>query len=250
MTTETWPGQNWSPDRAEIHELLSGAEIEACELLPTGSNYVFVVRLNAGAAGEGLGIYKPLRGEQPLWDYPEGNLYQREVAAYLTCRALGWNFVPPTVIRDGPHGVGSVQLFIEHDQRQTYFSMRELRAGDLRRMAVFDCVVNNGDRKGGHCLLGRDGRIWGIDHGLTFHTEQKLRTVIWDYAGEEMPQDLLGDLHRLGAEMGRPGGLIGDLQPLLTKGEIIAFRRRLQEVLRERRFPTAGYRRSVPWPPV
>ena len=247
---EQWQGSNWCPDAPDILNRLTKASIESCEVLPTGSNYVFAVRLASADYGIGIGIYKPLRGEAPLWDYPEGNLFQREAATYVVCRALDWNFVPPTVIREGPHGVGTVQLYIEHDPRDTFFSLREARKDDLQRMAVFDVIVNNGDRKGGHCLLGLDGRIWGIDHGLTFHTENKLRTVIWDFAGEAMPDRLVEGLRRLVGQLERGCALIDELGPLLSRGELAAFRRRVAAVIAQPIYPTAGYRRSVPWPPV
>ncbi len=246
----TWTGKNWCPDRADILEILHTAEIEGCELIPSGSNYAFVLQLNAGEAGSGLAVYKPKRGEAPLWDYPDGTLYKREVAAYLLSRLIGWDVVPPTVVRDGPHGIGSAQLFIEHNPRITFFNLRESRQTDLQRMALFDVVANNGDRKGGHCLLGVDGRIWGIDHGLTFHHELKLRTVIWDYAGDPAPEHLLRDLERLRELLDRDGEALAQLRELLSRQEIGALRQRLERLLRERRFPQSGYRRPVPWPPV
>jgi uncharacterized repeat protein (TIGR03843 family) len=250
MASELWPGNNWCPDLSEIQNLLADSSVDSCELLPSGSNYVFLVRLDAGEAGRGLGVYKPRRGEAPLWDYPGGNLYRREAATYLMCRTLGWNFVPPTVIRDGPHGIGTVQLFIEHDPRQTFFSLRDSRVVDMQRMALFDTVVNNGDRKGGHCLLGLDGRIWGIDHGLTFHSENKLRTVIWDFAGQQVPRHLLADLETLRRQLADGAALASQLCALISDSELTALRRRLDRVLADKRYPTQGFRRSIPWPPV
>ncbi|MHB8575557.1 MAG: SCO1664 family protein [Dehalococcoidia bacterium] len=249
MSGEEWPGKNWSPDRPDVLTLLETGEIEACDLLQQGSNYVFVLRLDTDAGGQGLGIYKPLRGEAPLWDYPSG-LYKREVATYLVSRALGWGIVPPTVIRDGPHGAGSTQLFIEHNPRITFFELRDDHADEMQRMAAFDALVNNGDRKGGHCLLGVDGRIWGIDHGLTFHLENKLRTVIWDYAGDPIPESIIADLARLQSCLGRQEELVASLRELITRQEIGALRQRLDQLLQQRRFPKSGNRRSVPWPPV
>jgi uncharacterized repeat protein (TIGR03843 family) len=249
MPADEWPGKNWCPDRPDVLQLLEQAEIQASELLPSGSNYVFVLRLQSPEAGQGLAVYKPLRGEAPLWDYPSG-LYKREVATYVLSAALGWGIVPPTVLREGPHGIGSTQLFIEHNPRITFFDLRSKRADDMQRMAAFDAVVNNGDRKGGHCLLGIDGRIWGIDHGLTFHSETKLRTVIWDYAGDPIPDHLLDDLRELRGCLDGASELVVSLRQLIARDEIGALRQRLETVLRERRYPTAGYRRSTPWPPV
>ena len=129
-----------------------------------------------------------------MWDFPDGTLYRRERAAYLLATDLGWEFIPPTIIRDGPYGIGMVQLFIPNDVHANFFTLRDTYADDMRRMALFDAVSNNADRKGGHCLLGNDGRIWGIDHGLTFHESNKLRTVIWDYSEEQIPAALVADL--------------------------------------------------------
>ncbi|HLZ70822.1 MAG TPA: SCO1664 family protein [Dehalococcoidia bacterium] len=243
-------GKNWCPDRPDILEILREAEIQGFDLIPSGSNYAFVLQLDAGEAGKGLAVYKPKRGEAPLWDYPGGSLYKREAAAYVLSELLGWQLVPPTIVRDGPHGVGSAQLFIEHNPRVTFFNLRESRQFELQRMALFDVVANNGDRKGGHCLLGVDGRVWGIDHGLTFHHELKLRTVIWDYAGEPAPPALLRDLEALRALLERDHATAAQLRELLSRQELSALRQRLERLLRDRRFPESGYRRPVPWPPV
>jgi uncharacterized repeat protein (TIGR03843 family) len=250
MPGEEWPGLNWSPGRPDIHDLLEQGEIERHELVPSGSNYVFVLHLKTESAGEGLAIYKPERGEAPLWDYPSGALYKREMATCVIALALGWEMVPPMVVRDGPYGVGTAQLFIEHDSRITFFNLRDSRTADLQRMAVFDAIVNNGDRKGGHCLLGVDGRIWGIDHGLTFHAENKLRTVIWDYADEPIPEELIGDVSRLQGCLESDRELLAQLRDLITRQEVGALRQRVEGLLREPRFPKTGYRRPVPWPPV
>ncbi len=249
MSGDSWPGRNWCPDRADIPQLLEQGEITSCDLVQAGSNYVFVIRLNSETAGEGLGIYKPQRGEAPLWDYPSG-LYKREMAAYVVCRALGWQIVPPMIMRDGPHGAGTVQLFIEHNPRITFFDLRDERVAELQRMAVFDVIVNNGDRKGGHCLLGIDGRIWGIDHGLTFHTENKLRTVIWDFAGDPIGDSLLPDLRRFKQCLESDDALLTELRGLISRQEIGALRQRVERLLKDPRFPQTGYRRPVPWPPV
>ena len=188
------PSGNWSPDAHDIEAILVRADVRGLDLLPSGSNYVFVMALDDDTAGAGIAIYKPERGEAPLHDFPDGTLYRRERAAYLVSEALGWRLVPPTVVRDGPHGVGTAQLFIEHQARGSYFSMKDSRVAELRRMATFDAFINNADRKGGHCLDGRDGRVWGIDHGLTFHRQDKLRTVIWDWAGDPIDAPHLDDV--------------------------------------------------------
>jgi hypothetical protein len=250
MPSDPWPGRNWSPDRPDILTLLRESPIEAVELLPSGSNYVFAVRLDGGAVGAGIGIYKPRKGEAPLWDYPSGTLYRREAAAYLVSEMLGWRIVPPTVVREGPHGIGTVQLFIEHDPRANFFTFRDELIEPLQRMAAFDVLVNNGDRKGGHCLLGIDGRLWGIDHGLTFHVHDKLRTVIWDYAGEPLPDAIVADLERFRLCLERGEEVLARLGKLIARDEISALQKRLEKLLKERRYPQPGFRRAVPWPPV
>jgi len=242
--------QNWLPEDPRVLDLLRHGTIDGCDLLQAGSNYVFIVQLNAGEAGTGLAVYKPLRGEAPLWDYPTGNLYKHEVATYLVGEALGWRFVPPTVVRDGPYGVGSAQLFIEHDPRANFFTVRDVRPDAFRQMALFDALINNGDRKGGHCLLGANERIWGIDHGLSFHPENKLRTVIWDYAGEPIPADLVEDLRRFQRGLAQDEQLAASLRELLTRQEMAALGQRLNKLIADPRLPKSGYRRPVPWPPV
>src|SRR6185312_4570645 len=140
---------DWQPDRPGVLELLRDSAILDIRLLQSGSNYVFVVWLDGGDAGVGIGIYKPLKGEAPLWDYPGGSLYKREVAAHVMSEMLGVGLVPPTIVRDGPHGIGSVQLFIEHDPNTHFFTFRDAEVEQLQRMAAFDALINNGDRKGG-----------------------------------------------------------------------------------------------------
>ena len=148
-------------------------------LMRWGSNYTFLVNIEHQDARL-LAIYKPRMGERPLWDFPDGTLCNRETASYLTSEALGWSMVPPTFLRDGTRGVGSVQLFIDHNPEEHYYTFDKLRVThQLERMAIFDAIANNADRKGGHCILDDDQHLWGIDHGLTFNISEKLRTVIW-----------------------------------------------------------------------
>ena len=154
-------------------------------------------RLSIGA-DQLLAIYKPQRGERPLWDFPRGTLCNREVAAREVSEALGWAIVPDTVLRDGPVGLGMMQRFVHHDPEEHYFTLLAEHGDEFRRMAAFDIVINNTDRKGGHCLRATDdGSIFGIDHGVSFHAQWKLRTVIWDFACEPIPPDVCADLHRL-----------------------------------------------------
>jgi len=159
--------------------------------------------------------------------------------------------VPPTVLREeGPHGVGSMQLFIPNEASVNYFTLRTTRLAELQRFAVFDVVTNNADRKGGHCLLGHDGRLWGIDHGLTFNSYWKLRTVIWDFQGEPVPPGLLADVAALAAEVAGGRGVAPQLAELIDAEEMNALRVRLDRLLEHAKFPEPHSRRSVPWPPV
>ena len=228
---------------------MATGDLEILGLLPRSSNYTFLAR-----AGDGddavLVVYKPRRGEIPLWDFPEGTLCQREVAAYLVARALGWPNVPATILREGPEGVGSVQRFVPFDPEAHYFTLEPDRADDFRRVALFDVVVNNADRKGGHCLLGEDGTIWVIDHGVCFSEEpHKLRTVIWEHVDEPIEPALLEDLRRFAGELdgGDAGAVLADL---LTPEELAAMRDRVGAVLAHGRFPEPGPGRPYPWPPV
>jgi len=228
---------------------MATGELEILGLLPRSSNYTFLAR-----AGDGddavLVVYKPRRGEIPLWDFPEGTLCQREVAAYVVARSLGWPNVPPTILRDGPEGVGSVQRFVPFDPEAHYFTLEPERADDFRRVALFDVVVNNADRKGGHCLLGEDGTIWVIDHGVCFSEEpQKLRTVIWEHVGEPIEPSMLEDLRRFGDEL-TDGEAGAALAALLTPEELRAMQDRVREVVAAARFPEPGPGRPYPWPPV
>jgi uncharacterized repeat protein (TIGR03843 family) len=236
------------PQAERILPLLEQGDLEVLGLLPRASNYTFLARVHAGS-DEALAVYKPKAGEIPLWDFPDGTLHRREVAAYEVARALGWPDVPTTVLRDGPHGVGSVQLFVEFDPAQHYFTLQEARADDFRRVAVFDVVVNNADRKAGHCLLAEDGRIWLVDHGVCFSAEPKLRTVIWQFAGEPVPPGACEDLQRLAGDL-RTGHLRKRLSGLLDHQEMTALRARVGGLIASGRLPQPGPGRPYPWPPV
>ena len=230
----------------DVLSLLQGSDMTACELIPWGSNYTFAVRLVCDGSSA-IGIYKPMRGEAPLWDFPRGTLYKREYAAYVVCDLLGWNFVPPTIIRDGLHGVGSVQLFVEHEPVD-YFHFRAGYEADLKRMCVFDVVTNNADRKAGHCLKGVDGTIWGIDHGLTFNVEPKLRTVIWDYAGQPIPSSLIDELLDFRTDPARVKDMYARLSKHLAKQELAALLERIDALIQQPLFPEPYSRRALPWP--
>ena len=216
---------------------------------PYGSNAVFTALIE-GAAGQIRVIYKPQRGEAPLWDFPPGTLYLRECAAFELSRAIGWEMVPFTIARDGPYGVGAAQIYVEHNPAETYFTLRNEYRADLQRMALFDALANNADRKGSHCLRDESGRLWGIDHGLMFNEDYKLRTVIWDFEGEPIPDDMLGDLRDLRPRLEDGADCAVAMDAFLFKEEVEALRDRLDVLLEEKIFPIAGLGRNVPWPPL
>lgn len=235
---------------AEVLALLREGTLESVQELPWSSNYTFLARVQRGEQ-EALAVYKPRRGERPLWDFPAGTLYRREVAAWLLSDALGWHLVPPTVVRQGEHGVGMVQLWVEHDPEQHFFTFREPWPEQLTRIALFDVVANNADRKGGHCLRDESGRIWAIDHGICFHEEPKLRTVIWEVAGQPIPPPLLADLESLFQRLRANEPPAAELQRLLTAREFAALLARIAALLDTRTFPLPpADRRYVPWPMV
>ena len=234
------------PPRPGALSLLSEGEITVRGRLPWSSNGTFLVELCRGEEA-GRAIYKPLAGERPLWDYPRG-LYRREVAAYVISEWLGWGVVPETVERDGPLGEGSLQRFVDADFAEHYFTLLERpeHHDALKAMCAFDILVNNGDRKSGHALRDTDGRIWGIDHGLCLHDEPKLRTVIWDFEGQPVPDHLMEDVARLAAATEPPDGLGG----LITRPEIEALIARAAALVRRPFFPSARSARAFPWPLV
>ena len=237
--------------RRATEKLLTGLpEMELVGLLRGASNYTFLTRLNPHPPSGLLAVYKPARGESPLWDFPAGTLYRREVAAYELSKVLGWPDIPPTVVRKtGPHGPGAAQLFIDADRRH-FFGEQPDRGDTWVRVALFDIIANNADRKSGHCMFDPSDRVWVIDHGLTFHVDQKLRTVIWDFAGQPLPPELCGDVEDALMELDR-GELGTSLAALLSVAEVKVLRRRLRGVLDPAwRFPEPTSAWSVPWPPV
>jgi uncharacterized repeat protein (TIGR03843 family) len=251
MAPLDFAAQPWMVDLDYALELLSGGKMEKSHgLMPWSSNYTFLVTVRQANA-EVLAIYKPCQGERPLWDFPDGTLALREVAAFHVSHALGWNFVPPTVLREGFVGLGAVQLFIDADPEAHYFTLRDEHISVFQRVAAFDYIVNNADRKGGHCLKGKDGHIWTIDHGLTFHYEHKLRTVIWDFAGRPIPDDILEDLTRLHQALNQPSSpILSELTALITDREIEMFRHRLRRIIHAGAFPLPGAGRNIPFPPI
>jgi uncharacterized repeat protein (TIGR03843 family) len=227
-----------------VHAVLADGELEVKGRMPWSSNNTFLVEATLDDVVLPA-VYKPGRGERPLWDFPE-NLYRREMAAYLVSEALGWGLVPETVVRDGPFGEGSVQRFVDANFDEHYFTLLENEACHdvLRTICAFDVVINNADRKSGHCLLGDDGRIWAIDHGLGFHTAPKLRTVIWEFAGQRLPDATTADIARLA----------GDLPPalgeLLEDDELNAICKRAARLVRHPELPIPNDHTHYPWPMV
>jgi uncharacterized repeat protein (TIGR03843 family) len=235
-----------TPD--ELALALAAAELEVVGRMRYSSNATFLVEAKIDGLELGA-IYKPRRGERPLWDFPEGTLCEREVAAYELSNALGWDIVPLTILRDGPLGEGAVQRFVEHDPDEHYFTLLDDHEDRFRQFAWFDVLANNTDRKGGHCLHDQaNDVVVGIDHGLTFHPTWKLRTVIWDFAGERVPPSPNEDVCRVLAQL--EDGAVGTrLRELLAPVEVEAIGHRARALLAEG-LPYPDDYRSTPWPLV
>ncbi|MEV5507282.1 SCO1664 family protein [Streptomyces orinoci] len=268
------------PRSVSPQELLTLGELTVVGRVREASNAVLYCTVEYQGVSAAC-VYKPVAGERPLWDFPEGTLAQREVAAYELSEAMGWGLIPPTVLRDGPYGRGMVQLWIEAPADEEaappllalvdgdepgpgwkavgYADVGEDRpallvhADDqrLRRLAVLDAVINNGDRKGSHLLPTADGRLYAIDHGVTFNADDKLRTLLWGWAGEPLPSEALDALRRLSADLAEGRPLAARLAELITPAEIDALRARVGELLRTgvHRKPS-GQWPAIPWPPV
>ena len=235
---------------AGILHLLETGILEIEGLLPWSSNYTFLLRVCSDEQ-EIQAVYKPRRGERPLWDFPTGTLCNREVAAYLISSALAWQLVPPTIMREGVHGIGSIQYFVDHDQQEHYFTFEGQFPEQVMQIALFDCVINNADRKSGHVLLAEDEHLWCIDHGVCFHSNYKLRTVIWEYAGIEIPKILLEELQQLQQKLAHSTSpLRQQLAPLLIESEMKAMTQRLNQLIRNGIFPLPTAGRHYPWPLV
>ncbi|MEL6151194.1 MAG: SCO1664 family protein [Chloroflexota bacterium] len=235
---------------AVLDVLDDGDMVDTLGMLRYSSNYTFMVTMQKDDV-ELPAVYKPRKGERPLWDFPDGTLCNRERAAYLTSAELGWDIVPPTSLRDGVHGIGSVQFYINHDPNVNYFSFDDGVAPQLARIALFDVLINNADRKGGHLLLDGQGQVWGIDHGIAFNEDHKLRSVIWDFAGQQIPKPFMDDVEML---CGTLSDMNGDyrkrMDGLLLPREIDAFQRRIDRVINTRRYPNPGPGPNYPWPAV
>lgn len=223
-------------------------DAELLERMPWSSNATYMVCLT-WCEHQLLVVYKPRQGERPLWDFPRGTLSHREAAAFEVSEMLGWEIVPATVVRAGPLGDGVMQRFVEHDTGEHYFTLLSDHPDRLRQFAVFDVVVNNADRKGGHILRDPSGHLWGIDHGVTFHAQWKLRTVIWDFAGDRLDPGTERDLATLLDAV--HGDLGARLRRLLSATEVDALCHRVGHMLAAGALPQAdpGHH-SFPWPLV
>ena len=230
-----------------LQPILANGEIDLKGQFTRGNNYTFLVNV-CHAGSEILAVYKPTRGEQPLWDFPENTLAGREVCAYVVSQALGFGMVPFTLLREGPLGPGSLQQYIDHDPNYHFFTFKPAELERLRPVVLFDLLVNNADRKGSHILVEKHtDKLYLIDHGLCFHVEDKLRTVIWDFAGEPIPADLLAILAAFRANADLPA-LLGQY---LSPEEVTALHQRAEALLESGRFPSPpADRRAFPFPPV
>jgi uncharacterized repeat protein (TIGR03843 family) len=238
---------------------LEQGEIKLKGQFMLGSNYTFLVNVRHEGC-EYQAVYKPQQGEQPLWDFPESSLAGREVAAYLVSEALGWGFVPLTVLRaEGPMGPGSLQQYIDYDPNYHYFNFSDDDKARLRIVSLFDLLTNNADRKGGHVIFEkRTHHLYAIDHGLCFHEDHKLRTVIWDFAGESIPADLIAALKKLRSDLSTPTNPVGasrklrnDLSAHLNTGEIDMLNQRAESLIKNGRYPHPPRdRRAYPYPPL
>ena len=238
------PSNELNPESNIVHALEHG-DITIIGRMPHSSNATFLVSVQCGETSF-QAIYKPLRGERPLWDFEPG-LHRREIAAYLLSQAMGINMVPPTVLREGPLGEGSLQHFIDADVEQHYFTIFEQREDlhdQLRAICVFDIVANNTDRKAGHCLLGLDEKIWGIDHGVCFSADFKLRTVIWEFGGEPLPDHLRAAIEPLIETVPL------NIATLLSSDEVSALQERVQWLCEGGAFPIDRSGSRYPWPLV
>jgi uncharacterized repeat protein (TIGR03843 family) len=237
--------------RQAVYDVLAHGDVAMTGMIPWSSNYTYLVMVKKGDR-ELPGIYKPQCGERPLWDFDTGSLCKREAAAYELSAYLNFPNIPVTVLReDGPQGLGMVQHFIEHRRRENFFTVRERCREEMQKIAVFDALINNTDRKGGHILVDEHGGVWAIDHGVTFHQDPKLRTVIWDFVDEPIPGPLLKQLEKLRADLKSNAAIRTTLETLIARAELRALAARLNELLRDRVYPSPPEDwPHIPWPPV
>ena len=238
-----------APSRRQQQSLLQYGVVARHRRALASSNQIFLADLTDSAGLSCRAIYKPCRGESPLWDFPAATLYKREYLAYRLAAALAWDIVPPTVIRDGPYGVGSMQLCVNAQDDRHYFNIAEQHPDPVMRIALLDCLINNADRKGGHVLLDSQDQVWAIDHGLGFSPERKLRTVMWDIEDRPIPDDLKHNI----AAVRDDSSLRDELAAHLAPDEVAAFDRRLALILASATLPfrhLADLRRPYPWPVI
>jgi len=230
--------------------LTDGKLAETKGRLRWSSNYTFLVSI-CDSEYQTVAVYKPQKGERPLWDFPDGTLCYREQTAYWLSEALGWRIVPPTVLREGEHGLGSFQLFIEHDPEVNYFSLDDSYRDQLKKIAIFDFIANNADRKGGHILVDKHDKLWGIDHGICYHRAPKLRTVIWDFINEPIEDNILSavaGIHTRLSDIESP--LYQQFRTGLDEREVDMCLKRTQTLLQLKKFPEPRHGPNYPWPPV
>jgi uncharacterized repeat protein (TIGR03843 family) len=241
-------------DFQKLEQYLCRARVESIMgMMVPGTNYTFLLRLRDSYSDPNvLAVYKPVRGTNPLYDFPVTTLHKRELAAYKLSRYLGWPNIPPTVIRsDLPHGEGMLQAYIDFVPNEHYATLRERFPDYFMKVVVFDLITNNADRKSGHCLLDSKGIIWVIDHGLTFHVQPKYRSVIWDFAGQPLPSELVPKLQELAEDIEHKRGIALELSKLLSAEEVVMLGRRTKSILDEKwKFPVPVSYRQIPWPPL
>jgi len=228
--------------------ILSNGEFIGGHTMPWGSNYTFMIWLSVEKGKCIRAIYKPRSGERPLHDFPSGTLYKRERATYVLSKQLGWPNIPLTIIRDGPYGIGSVQLYLDCDPRVTYFEMRDTLKEELAPIAAFDLLSNNADRKAGHCLIDNQGTIWSIDHGLTFHPVFKLRTVMLEYCGTEIKPGFVKNLENLELILSNKNEFSEEMTNLTSELELEALINRLKAIVKDPIIPMLDPNKNVPWP--
>lgn len=242
-----------SPNYAQAINLLENGDFIGGHLMPWSSNNTYLVWISTEAASTCISaIYKPNVGEKPLFDFPDGDLYKREYSSYLLSKELGWPNIPITVIREGPHGVGSLQLYIDSDPRITYFEMRsdiKLKK-EFEKISVFDILANNADRKAGHCIQSKNNTIWSIDHGLTFHSSFKLRTVMLEYFDQDISSDLLDELQSLYLSFNSNKMLHNTLIKQISAIEFESFIQRLEFLIKYKKLPLLDPNKNIPWPLV
>lgn len=243
--------ENHSLNKTDILKILAHGKLTITDQFIRSSNYTFLVKVENGSDII-QAVYKPQKGETPLWDFPAGTLCLREVAAFLVSEKLGWNLVPPSVIREkAPLGKGALQLYIDHDPKLHYFSFDAKTRKRLKSAVLFDLIINNADRKAGHIILDRQGNLWLIDHGTCFHQEFKHRSVVWEFAGQDIPDNLKMDIQQLACALKNKEEIQEELARLISPSEIHAMLTRINILLQLSTFPfPEENRRTIPWPPI